>query len=117
MTVIVFLVNLAFFFVCLVVIAAVLIQPGKGGGLSALGGGLESALGTRANATMRNITIAFGIALFMFAVVLNRMEAGKYMGTVPKALREAASKSKVVPTQGHTDAEAPAPAPKADKKK
>ena len=115
MTVIVFLINFAFFLVCLVVIAAVLIQPGKGGGLSALGGGLESALGTRANATMRNITIIFGVAMFVFAVVLNRMEAGKYMGTVPKALREAASKSKVMPTQGHSDSEAPAPASKPKK--
>jgi len=113
--VIIFLINLVFFFVCFGVIGAVLIQPGKGGGLGALGGGLESALGTRANATMRNITIVLGVVLFVFAVVLNRMEAGKYMGTVPKALQEAASKSKVVPTQGHTDNEVPATAPKESK--
>ena len=73
MTIISFLLTFLFMVVCLLTIVAILLQPGRGGSLASLGGGLESALGTRANVTMRNITIILGCLLFALAGLLNRL--------------------------------------------
>jgi preprotein translocase subunit SecG len=62
---------------CVLLIGVILIQRGKGGGLSGAFGGLggaEAAFGTRAATTVKKVTLVAGIAFVVLVAVLGYMD-------------------------------------------
>jgi preprotein translocase subunit SecG len=87
----------AFFFVCVLLVLIVLLQPSHGEGLgSAFGGGIsESFFGTRAMTWLARATIAIALLFLVLAIALNKMPRGKSDSSVitpPAASQEAAPK-------------------------
>ena len=82
--------------VCLILIAVILLQAGRGGGLAGLfgGGGAESVLGTRANTFMTKATGACAAIFILTSMSLAILSAhrGKSLmaGQTPPAVSEPA---------------------------
>jgi preprotein translocase subunit SecG len=66
---------LTYFLVCVLLMGIILIQSGKGGGLSSLGsaaGGISDALGaTSAEKTLNKITTGIAVAFMVLAIILS----------------------------------------------
>ena len=82
MTTSVFLLGLTFLIICFLLIMAVLLQKGRGGGLgAAFGGGATSALGTRTGDVMTWVTIIL-TGLFLSLAIVTSLVARPDIGTV-----------------------------------
>lgn len=68
--------------ICFLLMGAILLQSGKGGGLSSLAsasGGLSEAIGaTGAEKTMNKITTAVAVSFMLLAIILSLL--GRYLG-------------------------------------
>lgn len=82
MTTSVFLLGLTFLIICFLLILAVLLQKGRGGGLgAAFGGGATSAFGTRTGDVMTWVTIIL-TGLFLSLAIVTSLVARPDIGTV-----------------------------------
>ena len=60
---------------CFVLIAVILLQAGRGGGLADTGGGAQSILGTRGAAFLTKATTAFAILFMLTSLTLAYLSA------------------------------------------
>ena len=60
---------------CFVLIAVILLQAGRGGGLADTGGGAQSILGTRGAAFLTKATTAFAILFMLTSLTLAFLSA------------------------------------------
>lgn len=98
---------------CALIVALVLLQTGKGGGMAGLlggGAGPESLLGTRATSFLVKVTAVLGVIFLVLCLALNNMSkralsTSRYQ-TVPGS---DAVETDVTPAE--TGAAAPAPSP------
>jgi len=68
---------------CVVMVLAILLQSGRGGGLAAIGGmGGENILGTRASTPVAKATFAIGILFMIGALLATKMPPPRVSGTV-----------------------------------
>ena len=82
MTTSVFLLGLTFLIICFLLIMAVLLQKGRGGGLgAAFGGGATSAFGTRTGDVMTWVTIVL-TGLFLSLAIVTSLVARPDIGSV-----------------------------------
>lgn len=67
-------------FVCIALVGLILIQQGKGGGLTAFGGGgVEQAFGTHAATLAQKATATLAVLFLVLAVVLGKLYQGSMM--------------------------------------
>ena len=92
--------------VCVLMVCAVLLQSGRGGGLASLGGvSGDSLLGTRSATPIAKATYVLG-ALFLFISMLIAMRGRESVGEVPGVLPGG--------LQSPVEMPAPPPAPEAE---
>jgi len=64
-----------FFFIAVIMMAIILIQPGSSGGLGFIGGGSQSAFGTKTGNVMTKLTTVLAALFFISAFVLGYLNA------------------------------------------
>jgi preprotein translocase subunit SecG len=64
-----------FFFLAVVMMAIILIQPGSSGGLGFIGGGSQSAFGTKTGNVMTKLTTVLAALFFISAFVLGYLNS------------------------------------------
>lgn len=97
--------------VCFALVAVVLLQSGKGGGLAggAFGGATQTVFGGRgATDFITRATIVLGVAFFVTSVSLSIL-SGRGPGTTRSIIQEQARRTQSLPA-APTQAPAPAPA-------
>ena len=104
-------------FVCLVLIMVILLQAGRGGGFSDLGGGLQtqSLLGTQTNTFMTRATEICAIVFVITSLSLGIISTQRGRSLVDQArMREALKKSAAAATPAPTPAPKPESTPAAE---
>lgn len=104
---------LAFLFVCVMLVMAVMIQKPQGGGLSgafgASSGSGQTAFGTKTGDALTVLTIGLFVVWLLVAMILNWVTAPGKAATVAPAAPSPAPAPAVAPAQAPTDATGKSP--------
>jgi len=92
-------------FACMAMIAIILVQRARGGGLAGIfgGGGVEQAFGTRAATLAQKVTAVLGVLFILLTVVLGILYQRRHMASRP--LEMPAAQPSEVPPQPPADQE------------